>query len=54
MNVQRYDHFVTRQTEKVERSRELERFRRRLRWWALTLTLATVVFTVILVVGELT
>lgn len=50
----RYEQFVARQGDKVTRTRELERFRRRFRWWAASLVLATVVFTVLLIVGELT
>jgi hypothetical protein len=49
-----YAHFVDRQSTKLDRTRQLERFRRRLRWWATTVLLATVLFTVLLVVGELT
>lgn len=49
-----YAEFVTRQGNKVTRTRELERFRRRLRWWAVSLAIATVVFTVLFIVGELT
>lgn len=49
-----YTEFVTRQGTKVARTREVERFRRRFRWWAASLAFATVVFTVLLVVGELT
>lgn len=48
-----YTEFVTRQGDKVARTRELERFRRRFRWWAVSLVLVTVLFTVLLVVGEL-
>lgn len=54
MGFDHYAHFVDRQSAKLDRTRELERFRFRLRWWAITLALATVLFTVLLVVGELT
>lgn len=54
MGSDHYAHFVDRQVAKVDRTRELARFRRRLRWWALTLTIATALFTILLVVGELT
>lgn len=50
----RYEDFVSRQGDKVDRTRELERFHRRLRWWALSLVLAIAVFTIVLVTGELT
>lgn len=53
MGSDHYAHFVDRQLARVDRTRELERFRRRLRWWAISLTLATVLFTILLVVGEL-
>lgn len=54
MSTERYADFVHRQTDKVDRSRERERFRSRLRWWSLSLALATALFTILLVVGELT
>lgn len=49
-----YGRFVERQSIKFDRTRELERFRRRLRWWAITASLVTVLITIALVVGELT
>lgn len=54
MSTDRYATFVHRQSDKVDRTRELERFRRRLRWWGLSLIVATVLFTILMVVGELT
>lgn len=54
MSVDRYDQFVTRQNDKVDRTREIERFRSRLRWWATSLALTTALFTILVVVGELT
>lgn len=50
----RYSEFVSRQEDKVDRTRELARFSRRLRWWAASLIFATLLFTIVLVVGELT
>lgn len=49
-----YGRFVERQSTKFDRTREVERFRRRLRWWAVTVAFATLLFTILLVVGELT
>lgn len=48
-----YDHFVTRQVDRVDRSRELERFRRRRRWWALSAVVVMMVVAVLLIAGEL-
>lgn len=53
MGSDHYAHFVDRQSAKLDRTRELQRFRRRLRWWAITLTLATTLFIILMVVGEL-
>lgn len=54
MSPDRYVTFVHRQSDKVDRTREKERFRLRLRWWGLSLVVATVLFTIFMVAGELT
>lgn len=53
MNTGHYEQFVTRQTERVDRSREVARYRRRLRWWARTAVAAMIVFAVVIIIGEL-
>ena len=49
-----YTDFTHRQAARVDRTRELGHFRRRLRWWAITVAVATVVFAILLVLGDLT
>lgn len=49
-----YADFVTRQTDKVDRTAALQRFRSRRRWWTITLVVATVAIALLIVVGELT
>ncbi|MDO5683868.1 MAG: hypothetical protein Q4G46_13705 [Propionibacteriaceae bacterium] len=49
-----YAEFVTRQSDKVDRTAALQRFRFRRRWWTITLVVATVAIALLIVVGELT